>query len=142
MDPAALYPPKRFFGAARNIEEGGSLTIIATCLVDTGSRLDDVVYEEFKGTGNMELHLSRRLQERRIFPAVDIERSSTRREDLLLGPDLLQRVWLMRRMYIQMITPPPQGAGMDPAVATEAVLNRLARSRNNLEFLETLTEDL
>ncbi len=142
MDPAALYPPKRFFGAARNIEEGGSLTIIATCLVDTGSRLDDVVYEEFKGTGNMELHLSRRLQERRIFPAVDIERSSTRREELLLGPDLLQRVWLMRRMYIQMITPPPQGAGMDPAVATEAVLNRLARSRNNLEFLETLTEDL
>ncbi|MBO9367807.1 MAG: transcription termination factor Rho [Chloroflexi bacterium] len=142
MDPAALYPPKRFFGAARNIEEGGSLTIIATCLVDTGSRLDDVVYEEFKGTGNMELHLSRRLQERRIFPAVDIERSSTRREDLLLGPDLLQRVWLMRRMYIQMITPPPQGAGMDPAVATEAVLNRLARSRNNLEFLETLTDDL
>lgn len=142
MDPAALYPPKRFFGAARNIEEGGSLTIIATCLVDTGSRLDDVVYEEFKGTGNMELHLSRRLQERRIFPAVDIERSSTRREDLLLGPDLLQRVWLMRRMYIQMITPAPQGAGMDPAVATEAVLNRLARSRNNLEFLETLTEEL
>ncbi len=142
MDPAALYPPKHFFGAARNIEEGGSLTIIATCLVDTGSRLDDVVYEEFKGTGNMELHLSRRLQERRIFPAVDIERSSTRREELLLGPDLLQRVWLMRRMYIQMITPPPQGAGMDPAVATEAVLNRLARSRNNLEFLETLTEDL
>lgn len=142
MDPAALYPPKRFFGAARNIEEGGSLTIIATCLVDTGSRLDDVVYEEFKGTGNMELHLSRRLQERRIFPAVDIERSSTRREDLLLGPDILQRVWLMRRMYIQMITPPPQGAGMDPAVATEAVLNRLSRSRNNMEFLETLTEEL
>ena len=86
MDPSALYPPKRFFGAARNIEEGGSLTIIATCLVDTGSRLDDVVYEEFKGTGNMELLLSRKLQERRIFPAVDIERSSTRREDLLLGP--------------------------------------------------------
>ena len=108
MDPSALYPPKRFFGAARNIEEGGSLTIIATCLVDTGSRLDDVVYEEFKGTGNMELHLSRKLQERRIFPAVDIERSSTRREDLLLGPDLLKSVWLMRRMYIQMITQQPQ----------------------------------
>ncbi len=141
MDPSALYPPKRFFGAARNIEEGGSLTIIATCLVDTGSRLDDVVYEEFKGTGNMELHLSRRLQERRIFPAVDIERSSTRREDLLLGPDLLQRVWLMRRMYIQMISPQPQGAGMDSAVATEAIITRLERAKDNIEFLENLTQD-
>lgn len=141
MDPSALYPPKRFFGAARNIEGGGSLTIIATCLVDTGSRLDDVVYEEFKGTGNMELHLSRKLQERRIFPAVDIERSSTRREDLLLGPDILQRVWLMRRMYIQMISPPPQGAGMDMAVATEAILQRISRTKNNQEFLERLTED-
>ena len=141
MDPSALYPPKRFFGAARNIEEGGSLTIIATCLVDTGSRLDDVVYEEFKGTGNMELHLSRRLQERRIFPAVDIERSSTRREDLLLGPDLLQRVWLMRRMYIQMISPQPQGAGMDPSVATEAIITRLERAKDNMEFLENLTQD-
>jgi len=141
MDPSALYPPKRFFGAARNLEEGGSLTIIATALVDTGSRLDDVVYEEFKGTGNMELHLSRRLQERRIFPAIDIERSSTRREEILLGPDVLQRVWLMRRMYIQMISPPPQGAGMDPAVATEAILQRLSRARDNLEFLENLTED-
>jgi transcription termination factor Rho len=142
MDPSALYPPKRFFGAARNIEEGGSLTIIATCLVDTGSRLDDVVYEEFKGTGNMELHLSRRLQERRIFPAVDIERSSTRREDLLLGPDLLQRVWLMRRMYIQMISPQPQGAGMDSSVATEAIITRLERARDNQEFLENLTQDI
>ncbi len=142
MDPSALYPPKRFFGAARNLEEGGSLTIIATALVDTGSRLDDVVYEEFKGTGNMELHLSRRLQERRIFPAIDIERSSTRREELLLGPDMLQRSWLMRRMYLQMIAPQPQGAGMDPAVATEAILQRLSRSKNNLEFMETLTEDM
>jgi len=141
MDPSALYPPKRFFGAARNIEEGGSLTIIATCLVDTGSRLDDVVYEEFKGTGNMELHLSRRLQERRIFPAVDIERSSTRREDLLLGPDILQRVWLMRRMYIQMISPQPQGAGMDSGVATEAIITRLERAKDNQEFLENLTQD-
>ena len=141
LDPSALYPPKRFFGAARNIEEGGSLTIIATCLVDTGSRLDDVVYEEFKGTGNMELHLSRRLQERRIFPAVDIERSSTRREDLLLGPDLLQRVWLMRRMYIQMISPQPQGAGMDASVATEAIITRLERAKDNMEFLENLTQD-
>jgi transcription termination factor Rho len=141
MDPSALYPPKRFFGAARNIEGGGSLTIIATCLVDTGSRLDDVVYEEFKGTGNMELHLSRKLQERRIFPAVDLERSSTRREDLLLGPDILQRVWLMRRMYIQMISPPPQGAGMDVAVATEALLQRISRTKDNQEFLERLTDD-
>jgi len=141
MDPSALYPPKRFFGAARNLEEGGSLTIIATALVDTGSRLDDVVYEEFKGTGNMELHLSRRLQERRVYPAIDIERSSTRREELLLGPDVLQRVWLMRRMYLQMISPPPQGAGMDPAVATEAILQRMAKTKNNAEFLESLTED-
>jgi len=141
MDPSALYPPKRFFGAARNVEDGGSLTIIATCLVDTGSRLDDVVYEEFKGTGNMELILSRKLQERRIFPAVDIERSSTRREDLLLGPDLLQRVWLMRRMFIQMISPPPQGAGMDHSVATEAILTRMERAKNNIEFLENLTRD-
>jgi transcription termination factor Rho len=141
MDPSALYPPKRFFGAARNIEEGGSLTIIATCLVDTGSRLDDVVYEEFKGTGNMELLLSRKLQERRIFPAVDIERSSTRREDLLLGPDLLQRVWLMRRMYIQMTSPQPQGAGMDHSVATEAIVTRLDKARNNQEFLENLGRD-
>ncbi len=142
MDPSALYPPKRFFGAARNLEEGGSLTIIATALVDTGSRLDDVVYEEFKGTGNMELHLSRRLQERRVYPAIDIERSSTRREELLLGPDMLQRVWLMRRMYLQMIAQPPQGAGMDPAVATEALLQRLARTKNNMEFLESLTEEM
>jgi len=142
MDPSALYPPKHFFGAARNLEEGGSLTIIATCLVDTGSRLDDVVYEEFKGTGNMELILTRKLQERRIFPSVDIERSSTRREDLLLGPDILQRVWIMRRMYIQMVSPPPQGAGMDSSVATEALLARLSKTRNNQEFLETLTEGL
>ncbi|MDD5370089.1 MAG: transcription termination factor Rho [Anaerolineaceae bacterium] len=141
MDPSALYPPKRFFGAARNLEEGGSLTIIATALIDTGSRLDDVVYEEFKGTGNMELHLSRRLQERRIFPAIDIERSSTRREELLLGPDLLQRVWLMRRMYLQMIGQAPQGAGMDPAVATEAILQRMVKARTNEDFLESLTED-
>jgi transcription termination factor Rho len=141
IDPSALYPPKRFFGAARNIEEGGSLTIIATCLIDTGSRMDDVVYEEFKGTGNMELHLSRRLQERRVFPAIDIERSSTRREELLLGPDLTPRVWLMRRMYDQMVSPPPHGAGLDPAAATEAILQRLGRTQDNMVFLETLTEE-
>jgi transcription termination factor Rho len=142
MDPSALYPPKHFFGAARNIEQGGSLTIIATAMVDTGSRLDDVVYEEFKGTGNMELHLSRKLQERRIFPAIDIERSSTRREELLLGPDILQRVWLLRRMYLQMIGTPPQGAGMDQSVATEAILQRMIKTKSNEEFLESLTEDM
>ena len=97
MDPVALYPPKKFFGAARNTEEGGSLTIIAACLVDTGSRLDDLVYEEFKGTGNMEVHLDRRLAERRFFPAIDIERSGTRREELLLDEATLQHVWLLRR---------------------------------------------
>ena len=138
LDPAALYPPKKFFGAARNIEEGGSLTIIATCLVDTGSRMDDMVYEEFKGTGNMELHLSRKLQERRIFPALDIERSSTRREDLLLGPDITPRVWLLRRMFGAMITPPPNGAGLDITNATEAIVNDLAKTNNNNEFLENL----
>ena len=90
----------------------------------------------------MELHLSRRLQERRIFPAIDIERSSTRREELLLGPDILQRVWLMRRMYLQMIGTPPQGAGMDPSVGTEAILQRISRTKNNQEFLENLTEDM
>jgi transcription termination factor Rho len=142
IDPSALYPPKRFFGAARNIEEGGSLTILATCIVDTGSRMDDVVYEEFKGTGNMELHLSRRLQERRVYPAIDIERSSTRREELLLGPDITPRVWLMRRMYDQMVTAPPHGAGMDQSTATEAILQRLARTANNTEFLETLTDEV
>lgn len=140
MDPSALYPPKRFFGAARNLEDGGSLTIIATALVDTGSRLDDVVYEEFKGTGNMELLLSRRLQERRIFPAIDIEKSSTRRDDLLLGPEILQRVWLMRRMYLQMVATPPQGAGMDTAVATEAILQKMEKTKTNTEFLENLAD--
>jgi transcription termination factor Rho len=140
MDPSALYPPKRFFGAARNLEDGGSLTIVATAMVDTGSRLDDVVYEEFKGTGNMELHLSRRLQERRIFPAIDMERSSTRREELLIGHEALQRVWLMRRMYLQMVSNPPQGAGMNTAVATEAILQRMEKTKTNAEFLENLAD--
>ncbi|MBE9524887.1 MAG: transcription termination factor Rho [Chloroflexi bacterium] len=140
IDPSALYPPKRFFGAARNIEHGGSLTIIGTCLVDTGSRMDDVVYEEFKGTGNMELHLSRQLQERRVFPAIDITRSSTRREELLLGPDLTPRVWLMRRMYDQMITAPPHGAGMGIGAATEAILDRIKNTNDNQEFLMTLSD--
>jgi len=140
IDPSALYPPKRFFGAARNLEEGGSLTIIATCLVDTGSRMDDVVYEEFKGTGNMELHLSRKLQERRIFPAIDIDRSSTRREELLLGPDITPRVWLIRRMYNQMLASPPAGAGMDSTAATQAIVESLANTNDNQAFLESLNE--
>jgi len=140
IDPSALYPPKRFFGAARNIEDGGSLTIIATCLVDTGSRMDDVVYEEFKGTGNMELHLSRTLQERRVFPAIEISRSSTRREELLLGPDLTPRVWLVIRMYDQMVSDPPLGAGMDQSSATETILKRISETSNNEEFLTTLNE--
>ena len=129
LDPAALYPPKHFFGAARNIEEGGSLTIIATCLVDTGSRMDDVIYEEFKGTGNMELHLSRRLAERRVFPAFDIERSGTRREELLIEDVTLQKVWTMRRMIDAL------GGGMD---ALQPLLERLSRTRTNDEFLSTL----
>lgn len=141
LDPAALYPPKNFFGAARNIEEGGSLTVLATCLVDTGSRMDDMIYEEFKGTGNMELHLSRRLQERRIFPAFDIGRSGTRREELLLDEDTLQKVWLMRRMFTQMVTSPPSGAGYDIATATEALLQRLSRTKTNKEFLDALYRD-
>jgi transcription termination factor Rho len=133
IDPAALYPPKRFFGAARNLEEGGSLTIIATCLVDTGSRMDDVIYEEFKGTGNMELHLSRKLSERRFFPAIDIERSSTRREDLLLPPDDLARVWTLRRMITAV------GGGSE---ATEMILERLPKTDNNAEFLATLNKEI
>ena len=133
IDPAALYPPKRFFGAARNIEEGGSLTIIATCLVDTGSRMDDVIYEEFKGTGNMEMHLSRKLSERRFFPAIDIERSSTRREDLLLPPEDLSKVWTLRRMITAV------GGGSE---ATEMVLERLPKTENNTEFLSTLNREI
>ncbi|MCL4238716.1 MAG: transcription termination factor Rho [Anaerolineae bacterium] len=136
LDPSALYPPKRFFGAARNVEEGGSLTIVATCLVKTGSRMDDVIYEEFKGTGNMELHLSRELQERRIFPAFDIMQSSTRREELLLGPDILQRVWTMRRMLVQMTQPP---ANYDMVAATEALINQMRHTDSNEDFLDTLT---
>lgn len=138
LDPTALYPPKRFFGTARNLEHGGSLTIIATCLVDTGSRMDDVIYEEFKGTGNMELLLSRRLQERRIFPAFDIERSSTRREDLLLSGDELARVYTMRRMLGHLMDTP----GYDISSATAAVLQQMRNTRTNYEFLETLTRDM
>jgi len=130
LDPAALYPPKHFFGAARNIEEGGSLTIIATCLIDTGSRMDDMIYEEFKGTGNMELHLSRKLQERRIFPAFDIERSGTRREELLLDEDTLQKIWLMRQRVLD-----SQSSGYSVAQAIQELLRVLKRTRSNEEFL-------
>jgi len=133
LDPGALYPPKRFFGAARKIEEGGSLTIMATCLVDTGSRMDDVIYEEFKGTGNMELHLNRKLAERRVFPAYDIERSGTRREELLLEEDTLRWSWLIRRMVSAI------GGG---AEATEAVLDRMRRTKSNKEFLATLNKEI
>jgi len=135
IDPVALYPPKRFFGAARNTEEGGSLTILATCLIDTGSRMDEVIYEEFKGTGNFELHLDRRLAERRIFPAIDILRSGTRREELLLDEQTLRQVWLLRRM-VSLIS---QNAST-PTEATEKVLERLARTRSNAEFLATLSK--
>jgi transcription termination factor Rho len=133
LDPAALYPPKGFFGAARNIEEGGSLTIIATCMIDTGSRMDDMIYEEFKGTGNMELHLNRRLAERRIFPAFDIERSGTRREELLLDEEVLSKVWTIRKMIDQM------GGGTD---AIGPFLGYMAKTKNNKEFLEQLNKEL
>ena len=134
IDPVALYPPKRFFGSARKAEEGGSLTIIATCLVDTGSRLDDVVFEEFKGTGNWEVRLDRKLAERRIYPSIDIAASSTRREELLLGGDSLKQVWLLRRMMSVL-----SGSGGNSTEPTERLLDRLGRTKSNTEFLENLT---
>ncbi len=137
IDPAALYPPKRFFGTARNTAEGGSLTIIATCLVDTNSRMDELIYEEFKGTGNMELHLDRRLAERRIFPAMDIPRSGTRREELLLEENTIKQIWLLRRM-VSMIS----ADSVNFSEATERVLDRLRRTKNNAEFLATLTKEI
>jgi transcription termination factor Rho len=137
MDPVALYPPKRFFGAARNVEEGGSLTILAACLVDTGSRMDDVVYEEFKGTGNMELHLDRKLAERRTFPSIDIQRSGTRREELLLDELTLRQVFLLRRMSTMIATD-----AMNPFEATERLIDRLSRTKDNAEFLSTLTKEM
>jgi transcription termination factor Rho len=136
VDPAALYPPKRFFGSARNIEEGGSLTIIAACLIDTGSRMDEVIYEEFKGTGNMELHLDRKLSERRIFPAIDIQRSGTRQEELLLDENTLRQVWLLRRMSSLV-----NANSMSSTEVTEKVLERLAKTSSNAEFLATLQKD-
>ena len=128
MDPAALYFPKRFFGAARNIEEGGSLTIIGTALVDTGSRMDEVIYEEFKGTGNMELHLSRKLAEQRIFPAIDITKSGTRREELLFDEDELSRLWLLRRRIVN----------VDESGALNLIIDKLKQSPTNRDFLQTI----
>lgn len=130
LDSNALHWPKRFLGAARNIRGGGSLSILATALVETGSRMDDVIYEEFKGTGNMELHLSRHLEERRIFPAIDILKSGTRREDLLLDPDVLAKMWLLRKVI----------SDMDPAEAMEMMLARLGRTKNNAEFIASITQ--
>ncbi len=132
IDPVALYPPKRFFGAARNIEGGGSLTVVSTCLIDTGSRMDDVIYEEFKGTGNMELHLDRKLAERRIYPSIDIQRSGTRREELLLDEATLRQVWTMRRMVSM----------LGGSEGTELLLSRLSKTQTNDEFLETLNRDV
>ena len=137
IDPAALYPAKRFIGAARNLEEGGSLTIIATCLLDTGSRMDEVIYEEFKGTGNMELHLDRRLADQRYFPAIDVVRSGTRREELLYDSEQVPQIWLLRRM----VTLASGGDQANMGDATKRVLERLARTRTNSEFLTNLTKD-
>ncbi len=137
VDPVALYPPKRLFGAARKCEEGGSLTILATCLVDTGSRMDEVVFEEFKGTGNLELRLDRRLAERRYYPALDIQASSTRREELLLDEKTLKGVYLVRRMTAMISQNSP-----NQLEATERLLDRLTRTSSNEEFLTSLKTDL
>lgn len=128
VDANALHRPKRFFGAARNIEEGGSLTIIATALVDTGSRMDEVIYEEFKGTGNMEIHMERRMAEKRVYPAININRSSTRREELLIKPDLLQKIWLLRRLLHD----------MDEIAAMEFLMDKIRQTKNNAEFFEMM----
>jgi transcription termination factor Rho len=130
FDPAALWPPKKFFGAARNIEKGGSLTIIGTCLIETGSKMDDLIYEEFKGTGNMELHLVRELAERRVYPAIDLQRSGTRQEELLYGKEVYPKIVTMRKM-IDML-----GANE----RTELILERLSKTKSNAEFLKTLNQ--
>jgi transcription termination factor Rho len=131
LDPAALHRPKRFFGAARKIEEGGSITIVATALIDTGSRMDDVIYEEFKGTGNMELHLNRKLQERRTFPAIDIKLSGTRREELLLTDEELRKVWVLRKSL----------ESLDTVAMTELILDRLRKTPNNQGFLRSIIKN-
>ena len=129
IDANALQRPKRFFGSARNIEEGGSLTIIATCLVDTGSRMDDVIFEEFKGTGNMEIHLDRKLSDKRIFPAIDINRSGTRKEELLLSPEELNRVWILRKVL----------SPLSSVEAMELLIERMGKTKNNKEFLSSMS---
>jgi transcription termination factor Rho len=128
VDANALQKPKRFFGAARNIEEGGSLTIIATALIDTGSRMDDVIYEEFKGTGNMEIHLDRRMAEKRVYPAINVNRSGTRREELLLKPDVLQKMWVLRKLLYN----------MDDLEAMEFLLDKIKATKNNAEFFDSM----
>ena len=128
LDPAALHKPKRFFGAARNIEHGGSLTILATALIETGSKMDDIIFEEFKGTGNMEVHLDRKLSEKRIFPAIDIIKSGTRWEELLLTPKEKETVYALRKAL----------ASMPVADVTEQLLSQMVSSRNNVEFLERM----
>jgi transcription termination factor Rho len=128
VDANALHKPKRFFGAARNVEEGGSLTIIATALIDTGSRMDEVIFEEFKGTGNMELVLDRRLAERRIFPAIDVNKSGTRKEDLLISPEDLNRIWILRKFL----------SDMGSVEAMETLLDRMSKTKSNKEFLQTM----
>jgi transcription termination factor Rho len=128
VDANALHKPKRFFGAARNIEEGGSLTILATALIDTGSRMDEVIFEEFKGTGNMELHLDRRLVDKRVWPAIDVNRSGTRKEELLLNPEELRRVYILRKVL----------SDMNPVEAMELLVNRMARTKTNAEFLMSM----
>ena len=130
VDANALHKPKRFFGAARNIEHGGSLTIIATALVDTGSRMDEVIFEEFKGTGNMELCLDRTLVDKRIFPAINVEKSGTRKEELLLHPDELSKIWILRRAV----------NGVPPVEAMELIVNRLKKTKSNVEFLMAMKE--
>jgi len=128
VDSNALHKPKRFFGAARNIEEGGSLTIIGTALIDTGSRMDEVIFEEFKGTGNMELVLDRKLSDKRVYPAIDLNKSGTRKEDLLLKPDVLQKVWLLRKVMNPLNT----------VEAMEWLLSKMGESKANKEFLEMM----
>ena len=129
LDSNALQKPKRFFGAARNIEEGGSLTIMATALIDTGSRMDDVIFEEFKGTGNMEIHLDRKLVDKRVFPAIDILKSGTRKEELLLAREDLNRIWVLRKV----LNP------LSPVEAMELMLEKLGKTKSNREFLESMS---
>jgi transcription termination factor Rho len=130
LDANAMQRPKRFFGAARNIEEGGSLTIVSTALIDTGSRMDEVIFEEFKGTGNMEIYLDRHLAEKRIFPAIDMNRSGTRKEELLLDEDVLNRVWILRKVL----------APMNSIDSMEFLLDKMRGSKNNREFLDMMNK--